>query len=103
MQYGFHDGRSLLEEEKLNLRPGDSCVLEVPSQKVIKILKMEKGATVMVTSGERAGMIGKVEELEKGTFSRTSVATVSSDAGSSSLSTELLMVIDQERLSVRDI
>ena len=96
MHYGFHDGRSLLAEGEVDLTPEDSCLIQVPSQKVVKCLKMEEDALVMVIRGEKAGDIGKVKEFKPGTFTRPPVATISFDKGTAELAVDLLLAVGRE-------
>lgn len=65
-QIGFHDGRSVISDTKVNV--GDSCLIHVPDQKILEVLKLEKDSHVLVTQGVNAGQIGKVETIEPGTF-----------------------------------
>ena len=65
-QIGFHDGRSLIDETKISL--GDTCVLQIPEQKILDIIKLEKGARVLITRGINAGKIGTVNAIKEGTF-----------------------------------
>ena len=65
-QYGFHDGRTLISEEKMNVN--DTCLITVPGQKIIKKIKLEKGSTVLVISGDNAGTKGIIDEIREGTF-----------------------------------
>ncbi len=65
-QLGFHDGRTIISEEKVNV--GDSCIIQVPEQKILEVIKMEKGCHAMVTNGINAGGLGTVEDIEEGTF-----------------------------------
>ncbi len=65
-QTGFHDGRSTLAE--VNGKVGDTCVMQIPDQKVLEIIKLEAGCQGLVTRGVNAGQIGKVESVEEGTF-----------------------------------
>ena len=65
-QIGFHDGRTILSD--VNVGVGDSCLIQVPEQKVNDILKLEAGVRVIVTNGINAGRIGEVKEIKKGTF-----------------------------------
>ena len=66
MQIGFHDGRSLISDTKLNV--GDTCLIQIPDLKILEVIKMEAGCQCMVTRGVNAGQIGKIETIEKGTF-----------------------------------
>ena len=65
-QIGFHDGRSLIDETKISV--GDVCVLQVPEQKILDVIKLEKNTRVLVTRGVNAGKTGLVNEIKEGTF-----------------------------------
>lgn len=66
LQYGFHDGRTLVGEQKVSVN--DTCVMAIPEQKVTDVVKLEKGSTVLVISGDNAGTVGKVDDIRHGTF-----------------------------------
>ena len=66
MQIGLHDGRSIISDTKASV--GDSCVLEVPNQKIIEIIKMEPGTVAIVTRGVNAGQLGTIKAVKEGTF-----------------------------------
>ena len=65
-QTGFHDGRSTLVEIKAKV--GDTCIMQIPDQKILDIIKLEAGCQGLVTRGINAGQIGKIESVEEGTF-----------------------------------
>lgn len=62
VQLNLHDGRNVITERK-GYNPNDSLLIEVPSQKIIKHFKFEKGAPAMVISGKNLGVRGKVKEV----------------------------------------
>ncbi|KAF6244506.1 30S ribosomal protein S4e [Nitrosopumilus sp. b2] len=66
MQIGFHDGRSTISDTKVNV--GDVCLIQVPDQKILEVIKLETGNHGLVTRGINAGQIGKIESIEEGTF-----------------------------------
>lgn len=66
MQIGFHDGRSTISDTKVNV--GDVCLMQVPEQKILEVIKLEAGNNGLVTRGINAGQIGKIESIEEGTF-----------------------------------
>jgi len=66
LQYGFHDGRTLIDEQKISVN--DTCLLAIPEQKIINTVKLEKGSTALIISGENAGNIGNVDDIRQGTF-----------------------------------
>ena len=65
-QIGFHDGRSLIDETKISVDA--ACVLQIPEQKILDVIKLEKGARVLITRGINAGKIGTVNAIKEGTF-----------------------------------
>ena len=66
LQIGFHDGRSTISDAKVNV--GDTCLIQLPDQKILEIVKLETGCQGLVTRGNNAGQIGKIETIEEGTF-----------------------------------
>ncbi len=66
LQIGFHDGRSVISDTKVSI--GDTCLIQVPEQKIIEVIKLETGCQGLVTRGSNAGQIGKIETIEEGTF-----------------------------------
>ena len=65
-QIGFHDGRSLIDEASVNV--GDTCIMQIPEQKILDVIKLEKGISGLITSGVNAGKIGTINEVKEGTF-----------------------------------
>ena len=66
LQIGFHDGRSLISDTKVNV--GDVCLIQIPEVKILEVIKLEAGCQGLVTRGSNAGQIGKIETVEEGTF-----------------------------------
>jgi len=66
LQIGFHDGRSIISDSKVNV--GDTCLIQIPEQKILEIIKLEPGCQGLVTRGNNTGRIGKIETVEEGTF-----------------------------------
>jgi small subunit ribosomal protein S4e len=96
IQFGFHDGRSLLDD-KLELSCGDSVVMKLPEQEVVTPLKLGKGATALVLSGERAGQIGKVSNVKKGMSSREKMVTISLPSGETELPERLIFTVGADK------
>jgi small subunit ribosomal protein S4e len=61
-QLNLHDGRNILVK-KDEYKTGDSILIEVPSQKIIKRIKMEKDSLAMITGGQNRGTIAKIKEI----------------------------------------
>ncbi len=66
LQIGFHDGRAILSDITVNI--GDACLIQIPEQKILEVIKMEKGSQVLVTRGNNVGQTGRIETIEEGTF-----------------------------------
>ena len=54
-QLGFHDGRTIITDTKANV--DDTCLLQIPKQKILDVIKFEKNSQVIVTSGMSVGHI----------------------------------------------
>jgi len=66
MQIGFHDGRSIISDTQVSV--GDTCLIQIPDQKILEVIKLQAGCKALVTRGINAGQVGKVESIEGGTF-----------------------------------
>lgn len=92
IQYGLHDGRSMVEDN-LNLSPGDAVLLEVPSQKILDNIKLAKGSLGLVLSGERAGQLGKISDVKKGTITREKMVRISLPSGDAEIPSRLVFPV----------
>jgi len=62
-QITLHDGRNILLP-KDQYSTGDVLKIEVPSQKVLKAFKMEKGSVALLTAGSHPGTLQTIEKYE---------------------------------------
>jgi small subunit ribosomal protein S4e len=92
IQYGLHDGRSILDD-KVGLSPGDALLIEVPSQKVLGQTKLAKGSMGLILSGDRAGQLGKIVEVKKGTISRERMVKISLPSGAAEIPSRLVFPV----------
>ncbi len=95
IQLGFHDGRTLIANTKVNV--DDSCLLQVPEQKILETLKLENGCTVIVTNGINAGQIGHVDKIKDGTFSLPKRIDLVINDKKIEIPVRLVMVIGKEK------
>jgi small subunit ribosomal protein S4e len=95
IQYGFHDSKTLISDQKLKV--GDTCVIDLPEVKIKNNIAFEKGCTVLITTGENAGRLGRIEEIKDGIFSLPKRALVSFDDKSVELPVEMVMAIGTDR------
>ncbi|MFN3655338.1 MAG: 30S ribosomal protein S4e, partial [Candidatus Nitrosotenuis sp.] len=94
IQLGFHDGRSLISD--MDIKVGDSCLMQVPEQKINEVLKLEKGAKVLVTKGINAGQIAEVKEIREGTFVLPKRALLSFGQREIEIPADLVMVVGKK-------
>jgi small subunit ribosomal protein S4e len=93
-QIGFHDGRSLISDTKVNV--GDSCLMQVPEQKINEVLPLEKGSKVLVTKGVNAGQLADVKEIKEGTFVLPKRALLSFGKREIEIPSDLVMVVGKK-------
>jgi small subunit ribosomal protein S4e len=96
IQFGFHDGRSLLDD-KLAASCGDTVVMRVPVQTVVDSVKLAKGSTGLVVSGDRAGQVGRIISVKKGTSSREKMVALSLPGGETELPERLVFAVGNEK------
>jgi small subunit ribosomal protein S4e len=93
-QYGFHDGKTLIANEQYSV--GDSCLIDLSDKEVKSHMKLEKGSIVLVTRGENAGAIGKIEEIREGLFSLPKRTVISFGDRSVELPVQMVMLVGHE-------
>jgi small subunit ribosomal protein S4e len=96
IQFGFHDGRSLLDD-KLAATCGDTVVMRVPAQEVVESVKLAKGSTGLVVSGERAGQVGRIISVKKGTNTREKMVALSLPSGETELPERLIFAVGTDK------
>jgi small subunit ribosomal protein S4e len=99
LQYGFHDGKTLISDSKMKV--GDTCVLQLPGSKVRDHIKFEKGAMALIITGENAGRTGKIEDIREGIFSLPTRALVAFDDRTVELPVEMVMVIGADKPAIK--
>jgi small subunit ribosomal protein S4e len=96
IQYGLHDGRSILTESEIATNIGDSFLLEVPSQKIIRTIAMKNNVLALVVKGRRAGKIGRIKEIRPGTFTRRKMVDMEIEGEITELPAEMVITIGNE-------
>ncbi|GBC74761.1 hypothetical protein HRbin06_00068 [archaeon HR06] len=95
IQLGLHDGRTLIYDS--NIKVGDSLLIEVPSQKVLNHLKLDKGSLALVIKGKWCGYMGKIVDLIKGSFSSPPMVSLDIMGKIVTLRKDSIMVIGKEK------
>ena len=94
-QIGFHDGRSLIDDTSVNV--GDACILQIPEQKILEVIKLEKGIQGLITRGVNAGKIGTVDEIKKGTFILPKLVNITLDDRQIEIPADMVMPVGKDK------
>jgi len=94
-QLGFHDGRSLITDVNVNVN--DSCLIQIPEQKILDVIKLEKNSQVIVIKGVNAGKIGHVDKIKDGSFSLSKRIDLVMDDKKVEIPLRLVMVVGKEK------
>ncbi len=94
LQLGFHDGRSLVSD--IDASVGDSCVIQVPEQKINDVLNLKEGMKVIVTKGINAGQVAEVKEIKEGTFVLPKRVLLSLEQKEIEIPADLVMVVGKK-------
>ncbi len=94
-QLGFHDGRSLITDVDVNVN--DSCLIQIPEQKILDVIKLEKNSQVIIIKGVNAGRIGYVDKIKDGSFSLSKRIDLVMDDKKIEIPLGLIMVIGKEK------
>ena len=63
IQLNLFDSRNILVYKNTDYKIGDTLAIEVPSQKILHHLKLERGAVVFISRGKKVGSIGRIDTL----------------------------------------
>ena len=94
-QLGFHDGRSMISDTAVNV--GDSCLIEIPKQKILDVVKLEQGCQAIIIRGVNAGQIGTVDKIEEGTFSLPRRVLLAFGERKIQIPTDMIMVVGKNK------
>ena len=94
-QLGFHDGRSMISDTAINV--GDSCLIEIPKQKILDVVKLEQGCQAIIIRGVNAGQVGTVDKIEKGTFSLPRRVLLALGERKIEIPTDMIMVVGKDK------
>ena len=92
---GFHDGRTIITDTNANIN--DTCLLQIPEQKILDVIKFEKNSQVIVTKGINAGRIGLIKEIKQGTFSLPKRISLLIDDKTIEIPANITMVVGKEK------
>ena len=94
-QLGFHDGRTIIADNNVNV--GDSCLIQIPEQKILDVIKLEKDSLVIVTRGANTGQIGHLNNINEATFTLPKRINLTVDKKKFEMPSDLVIVIGKEK------
>ncbi len=94
-QLGFHDGRSMISDTAVNV--GDSCLIEIPKQKILDVVKLEQGCQAIIIRGVNAGQVGTIDKIEEGTFSLHRRVLLALGERKIEIPTDMIMVVGKDK------
>ena len=71
--------------------------MQVPEQKILNVIKLEKGSHVIVTRGVNTGQVGSVEDIKEGTFILPKRALVALGERKIEIPTTLVMAVGKDK------
>jgi small subunit ribosomal protein S4e len=99
LQYGFHDGKTMVSEEPLSV--GDSCLLNLEKMTIQEVVKFQKGNLGLITSGDNAGSLGRIEDIKDGLFSFPKRVILSLKDKAVELPADIVMAVGHEQPSIK--
>ena len=94
-QLGFHDGRAIITDTNVNV--GDTCLLQIPEQKILDVIKFEKNSQVIIIKGTNAGRVGTINEIKEGTFTLPKRISLLIDDNTVEIPAHITMAIGKEK------
>ena len=94
-QLGFHDGRTVITDTNVNV--GDTCLLQIPEQKILDVIKFEKNSQVIIIKGTNAGRVGTINEIKEGTITLPKIISLLIDDNTVEIPAEITMTIGKEK------
>ena len=98
-QLGFHDGRTIITDINANI--DDTCLIQIPKQKILDVIKFEKNSQVIVTRGINAGRIGVINEIKQGTYTLPKRISLLIDDKTIEIPANITMVVGKEKLVIQ--
>ena len=95
IQLGFHDGRTIIADNNVNV--GDSCLIQIPEQKILDVIKLEKDSLVIVTRGANTGQIGHLNNINEATFTLPKRINLTVDKKKFEIPSDLVIAIGKEK------
>jgi len=64
-QITLHDGRNIIVGKDNKYKPGDSVLIEIPTQKILNHWQIKEGLPATVVKGKNIGLAGKIKSVHQ--------------------------------------
>jgi len=79
-QLNLHDGRNILSKGPYSV--GDSLIIEIPSQKILKHYSLRKGEPAFIIAGRNMGTAGRIKDIkDRKSMLEKSTVTIETEKG----------------------
>ncbi len=100
IQLVTNDGRTF-KEKKTDACVGDSLLIVVPGQKIVKVIKQAPGKTVFVVDGKHIGLVAKVKDFVAGTMRRPKLANLETTDGEFSTVESNIVIVGDDKPAIK--
>lgn len=100
IQLATNDGRSFVEK-KSDADVGDSLLVQVPEQKILRVLKESAEKMVFVVDGKHIGSIAKIKSIDEGTMGRPKLVTLQTADSEFKTVEKNIVVVGEEKALVK--
>lgn len=100
IQLVTNDGRTF-KEKKTDACVGDSLLVVVPEQKIVKIIKQAPGKMVFVVDGKHIGMVAKVKDFVAGTMRRPKLANLETTDGEFGTVESNIVIVGDDKPAIK--
>ena len=92
-------GNSIIDEADVSV--GDTCILQIPEQKILEVIKLEKGVQGLITNGANAGKVGIINDVKNGTFVLPKRVIITLENKQIEIPAKLLLVVGKDKPVIR--
>lgn len=100
IQLVTNDGRTF-KEKKTEACVGDSLLVVVPEQKVLKVIRQASGKTALVIDGKHIGMVAKVKSFVAGTMRRPKLANLETKDGNFGTVESNIVIVGDDKPAIK--
>ncbi len=97
IQITLHDGWNILLNTNGRIKPGDSVLIDLNSNKIKEILEMKEGNKAIIIGGRNMGKIGKIEKIKIIRSPRPNMVVLSVDGEKVAVPHYYVFVVGKEK------